>query len=443
MRVLFAHQNFPGQYRHLLTHFAADPANEIVFLTRNAHAPFPGIKKIVYQTRREPATGTHHYVRPLERAVLYGQEVARVALGLKEKGFVPDIMIGHNAWGETLYLKDVYPDAPLLSYFEFFYSGHGLDVDFDPEFPTTIDTRMRVRTLNAINLFGLHVADRGQTATEWQRGTYPARYRDMISVVHEGVDTEVVKPDPKAVLKLNGGLSLSQSDEVVTYISRKLEPYRGFHIFMRALPEILKRRPKAHAVIVGADGKGYGHDYPKGGTWRQAMLDEVDGKLDASRVHFLGQVRYETYLKVLQVSSAHIYLTYPFVLSWSMLEAMAAGCLVIGSATPPVKEVIRDGENGLLVDFFDTEAIAEKVESALAGPSHMEPLRVSARRTIVAKYDCASVCLPQQLQLIEGLVCGAPGQARLEIARSCLASQALQTRLTAGLARDAYRMNGV
>ena len=175
MRILFVHQNFPGQYAHLLTHYASDPSNEIVFLTRRANASFPQIRKIVYRLSREANPKTHFYVRSIENAVLHGQAVARVALRLKKEGFVPDVILGHNAWGETLYLKDVYPDGPLLAYFEYYYRASGGDIGFDPEFPETMDVRLRVRTLNAVNLMGLEAADRGQTATEWQHSTYPTR----------------------------------------------------------------------------------------------------------------------------------------------------------------------------------------------------------------------------------------------------------------------------
>ncbi|MGP1677851.1 MAG: glycosyltransferase family 4 protein [Burkholderiales bacterium] len=407
MRILFAHQNFPGQYAHLLRHFAAQPGNEIVFLTRNAHAPFPGIRKVVYQTGRVAGSHTHHYVRPLEDAVQHGQAVSRAALELREQGFVPDIMIGHNAWGETLYLKDVFPSTPLLAYFEYFYRPAGTDLDFDAEFAPSFDKRLRIRTLNAVNLLGLDAADLGQTATQWQQRQYPRRYRDMISVVHEGIDTETVRPDAQAVLTLKQGLSLSRDDEVLTYVARNLEPYRGFHVFMRALPEILRRRPKAQVLIVGGDNPGYGPRPPKDRSWRQFMLDEMGGRIDASRVHFLGQVPYDTYLKVLQLSLAHVYLTYPFVLSWSMLEAMAAGCLVIASATPPVEEVIGDGDNGLLVDFFDVKGLAEKVETALGERERFDRMRARARQTIEEHYDFRRVCLPRQLGLIQSLLSGA------------------------------------
>lgn len=406
MRILFVHQNFPGQYLHVLRHLAAERAHEIVFLTKNANAGCPGIRKIVYRTHREMGQSTHHYLRTSESAVLHGQAVARAALMLKKQGFVPDILIGHNGWGETLYLKDVFPEAPLLSYFEFFYRAAGSDVGFDPEFPADLDARLRVRMQNAVNLIGLEAADRGQCPTAWQKAQYPGRYHDMISVVHEGIDTDLLKPDDKAQLALSGGLMLARADEVVTYVARNLEPYRGFHVFMRALPGILRKRPKAHVLIVGGDEVSYGHPLPNGQTYRDKMLKEVGSQLDPKRVHFLGKVPYPVFLKVLQVSSAHVYLTYPFVLSWSMLEAMSAGCLVVGSATPPVAEVISHRENGLLVEFFSTAQITEAVEEALADRRRMQEIRDSARRTVVERFDLKKKCLPAQLNLIEDLIGG-------------------------------------
>ena len=407
MRLLFVHQNFPGQYAHLLWHYASDPANEIVFVTRHANARLAGIRKIVYKQRREAGENTHGYVRSIEQAVPHGQAVARVAHALKKEGFVPDAMLGHNAWGETLYLKDVFPDAPLLAYFEYYYRASGGDIGFDPEFGETPDTRPRVRTLNAVNLMGLEAADRGQTPMRWQHCTYPARYRDLIAVAHDGIDTARIKPAADARLDLPGGRALSREDEVVTYVARNLEPYHGFHVFMRALPEIQRRRPQARVVILGGDDVSYGREPRDGRTWRQVLLAEVGAKLDASRVHFLGRVPYATVVNALQVSSAHVYLTYPFPLSWSPLEAMAAGCALIGSATPPVQEVIRDGENGLLVDFFDTKAIAESVAALLGEPKRFAALRARARETIERRFDLARVCLPLQRALVESILRGA------------------------------------
>ena len=405
MRYLFVHQNFPGQYRHLVAHLRNDPKNEVVFLTEREDRSMANVRKIVYKTSRAVSKSTHHYLHQVEHAVLRGQAVARVALKLKTAGFTPDIMVGHNAWGEILYLKDVFPDVPLLGYFEFFRKPWGGCLDFDPEFPPDDDSRAKLRTLGSVDLLGLQAADWGQTATEWQRSQHPVEYQSKIAVVHEGIDTDVVKPDPDATLTLDG-ITLSRKDEVITYVARNLEPYRGFHTFMRALPAVLKRRPKAHVVIVGGDDVSYGRLPPTGQTYRSVMLKEVGSQLDMQRVHFMGWVPYEQYLNVLQVSSAHVYLTYPFVLSWSMLEAMAAECLVIASSTAPVLEVIKDRENGLLVDFFSTEQIADRIDEALGHPDRMASIREQARTTIMDRYDLKRKALPSQLKLIEEFVLG-------------------------------------
>lgn len=415
MRILFVHQNFPGQYVHLLRSYAADPSNEIVFLTRNANAPFPGIRKIVYRVAREAGDRTHVYVRPMEQAVLHGQAVARMALKLKKEGFEPDIILGHNAWGETLYLKDVYPNTPLIGYFEFYYRDVGLDLGFDPEFPADLDLRLRVRTLNAVNLLGLQAVDRGQTATRWQLSTYPERYQGLISAVHEGIDTDVVRPDSNAELELADGRRLTRSDGVVTYVARNLEPYRGFHTFMRAVPEIQRLRPKSQIVVVGGDEVSYGRRPAAGSTWRQHLLQELGSRIDASRIHFLGRIPYASYLKVLQISSAHVYLTYPFVLSWSMLEAMAAGCVVIASSTQPVLDILEEGTNGLGFEFFDGKALAERVDAVLGAPDRFNSLRARARTTIQERFDAARVCLPMQKALISSVLHREPATPRRSV----------------------------
>jgi len=403
MKILFVHQNFPGQYLHLARYLGAQPGNEIVFITQRKDATLPGVRNIVYKPHRAVTQNQHHYLVNTEAGLLNAQAVARVALDLKQSGFTPDVMLGHNGWGEPWYLKDVYPNTPLIGYFEFFYRFLGADVGFDPDEPQIFDTAPRIRTKNLGNLLGLDAADMGQTPTEWQRSLYPAAFQSRLHVTHEGVDTELVKPDSSACLSLpESGIDLTLDDEVVTYVARNLEPYRGFPNFMRSLPAILVRRPNAHVLIVGGDEVSYGHRLPEGQTHKQRMLAELGSSLDMKRVHFLGKVPYPVFLKVLQVSRAHVYLTFPFVLSWSMLEAMSAGCLVIGSKTAPVEEVIRDGQNGLLVDFFSVAAISEQVVDALAaGRDGYADIRQNARRTIVEKYDLKTICLPAQLQLLK------------------------------------------
>jgi glycosyltransferase involved in cell wall biosynthesis len=404
MKLLFIHQNFPGQYVHAARHLAR-AGHEVTFITQPRQARIEGIRKLEYQPRPASDGAAHPYLRELENGVANGLEVAKLCHWLDRDGFVPDIVIGHNGWGEILYIKDVWPQVPLLGYFEFFYRASGSDVDFDREFPPEPDAALRLRTRNAINLLGLDAVDSGQSPTEWQRAQYPERHRNRITVVHEGVDTELVRPDSTARLWLGNGRCLSCADEIVTFSARDLEPYRGFHIFMRALPEILERRPAAQVLIVGGDGVSYGRRPQHSGSYRARLLAELDGGLDLRRVHFLGHLPYRQYLTVLQLSTVHVYLTYPFVLSWSLLEAMGAGCLIVSSRTAPVEEVMRDGDNGFLVDFFDFHALANRVVEGLAGKDGIESQRIkaAARQTVLDRYDLNTVCLPAYLALLRRL----------------------------------------
>ena len=404
MKILFVHQNFPGQYLHLARHLGAIPGNQVVFITQRTDASLPGVRNIVYKPARPVTAGVHHYLAETEAGVLNAQNVARIALDLKTAGFVPDVMLGHNGWGELWYLKDVFPNTPLIGYFEFFYKRYGADVGFEPGVEEIFDTGPRIRTKNLGNLLALDAADAGQCPTQWQKSLYPAVYQPKLQVVHEGIDTQRLMPDVNARFRIpETDIELKAGDEVVTYVARNLEPYRGFPSFMRSLPAILKCHPNARVVIVGGDETSYGPRLPDGQTFKQKMLAELGSTLDLRRVHFLGKVPYPTFVKILQVSAVHVYLTYPFVLSWSMLEAMAAGCLVVGSKTAPVEEVIRDGENGLLVEFFALEKIAERVIDVLANRTTYDAVRRNARRTILERYDLQTICLPAQLKLLESV----------------------------------------
>jgi glycosyltransferase involved in cell wall biosynthesis len=407
MRALFLHQNFPAQYRHLVRRLANRPENEVYFITQaNANA-MRGVTKIVYKPFLPAQSTCHPFSIDVDRAIRTGLAAAEACRALRARGFRPDIVIGHNGWGETLFVKDVFPDAPLLSYFEFFYHAHGVDVDFDPEFTSVFGDPARLRTRNAVNLMGFNAADWGHTATSWQRSLYPGDMRRRITAIHEGVDTTRVKPNPDAWLRLPGhDRKLTRNDEVITYVARNLEPYRGFHVFMRALPEILRRRPQARVIVVGGDGVSYGTPPPIGVSYRDWLQQELRDSLDWARVHFLGQVSYETYLTVLQVSSAHVYLTYPFVLSWSFAEALACGCLVIGSKTAPVLEVLEDRVNGLLVDFFSTTELADRLDEVFEHPDRLQELRDRARQTAVTRFDLTTSQLPKWERLVENLVSG-------------------------------------
>ncbi len=386
MKILFLHPNFPAQFRHVATALGKDPGNQVVYCTNRQEGKIEGVTKVVYQKSRTAAATTHHYVRTLENAVLEGQAVYRLGLKLKAENFIPDIIYGHSGWGPTLFMKDVFPQSTLLCYFEWFYHAHGSDADFDPSDPLSADDEVRIRVKNAPILIDLYSCDRGLSPTKWQRQQFPIEFQPKINVCHDGVDIDYFKPieDAKLVLpRIN--LDLSEAEEIITYVARGMEPYRGFPQLIETISLLQTQRPKAHFVIVGNNRVAYGKSLPNDQTYKDLMLAKFP--LDMERVHFTGLLPYHEYLQVLQASSVHIYLTRPFVLSWSMLEAMSTGCLIVASQTAPVQELIQDGVNGLLVDFFNTQQIAERVIEALDNPEQMDAIRRRARETIVESYD--------------------------------------------------------
>jgi glycosyltransferase involved in cell wall biosynthesis len=400
MRIVFLHQNFPAQFVHIARDLLADGHEVVAIVPETHHLPTP----VPLRRYALPAPGAfpplldHH-----ARCVARGTSVAGALRQLDLEGFAPDVVIGHGGWGETLFVKDVFPRTRLLLHAEFCYAAEGADVGFDPEFPVAnpVLSRIRVRARNMPMLQAMLAADVAVAPTHWQANTFPDSLRRRMVVLHEGIDTARARPDPNATVALaRDNLVLRAGDEVVTFVARNLEPYRGYHQFMRTLPRILAERPRARAVIVGGDGVSYGSSPPDGGSWKTRILREVAGDLDMSRVHFLGRVTHDALLKLLQISAAHVYLTYPFVLSWSLLEAMSAGALIIGSDTAPVREVIEHGRNGLLCDFFDNAGLADLVVSALADQGRHAMLRRAARQTVVNRFDMESVCLPRWRRLI-------------------------------------------
>jgi glycosyltransferase involved in cell wall biosynthesis len=402
MRFLFVHQNFPGQFRHVASALADSPEHQVVGVgalesIRDRPILHPKIQTLAYPFDRLASAQTHGYVRGYEVQVYRAQAVARLALELKASGFSPDVMVAHPAWGEAMFLGDIFPHAKLIVYCEFFYHGTGSDLGFDPEFPSSLDDQLRVRIRNSAQLVSLEAAHAGISPTAWQRSQYPAGLQSTIQVLHEGVDSARLAPDPAAVFERDG-LRLGCADEVITYVARNLEPYRGFHTFMRALPEILRARPRARVLIVGGDEVSYGVSAPGGGTYRSLYCTELKDQIDWSRVHFTGKLPATDYLKVLQISSCHVYLTYPFVLSWSLVEALSAGCAVVASDTAPVREVIRDGDNGVLTDFFDARQLAHRVATVLETPDAYRDMRHRARAGVVAQFDLTTHCLPKWVQ---------------------------------------------
>ena len=404
MNILIIHQNFPGQFKLLAQALAGNPDIKLVALGDASRYPsdlknpysFP---LITYSSRNSEPSKAHHYLAGVEQSIRRGQDVLRACLQIKAKGFVPDLIIGHPAWGEMYFIKDAFPDAKLISYFEFFYQPSGTDFGFDPEFQNSIDDIYKLRIRNTTQLHALSVSDAGVSPTAWQRSTYTKRDQGLVHVIHEGLDLERLRPDPRASFRLADGRTLDRTSPVITFVSRQLEPYRGFHRFMRALPKLQKLLPKAHFVIVGSDGVSYGSPPPKlYKNYREMMLNEVGSDLDINRTHFTGRIDYSDYIKLLQISRLHIYMTYPFVLSWSMLEAMACGAPILGSATPPVKEVIKQGETGFLFDFFDSEGLVENAIRMMNRDN--SDLISNARDLLDSSYSFTKNSYPKYIELI-------------------------------------------
>ncbi len=391
----------PGQFRHLIRHLSTAGGHRVICVGRRKDFTQPGVGRVTYDLPASALAAANAFLTPFENAIRHGLQVARACQALLDQDFRPDLIVAHPGWGESLYLRDVFPTVPLLHYCEFFYNPHGADTNFDPSDLQDLSRNCATRTRNAHLLLALTAGDWGISPTQWQKRQHPAMLQDRISVRFDGIDTALACPDPAARFTLPDGHVVGAGAPVVTYVARNLEPYRGFPSFMRAIPAILRALPDARIAIVGADGVSYGKRPPGGGTWRDAMMAEIaDADPDMNRVHFLGPLPYADYLRLLRVSAAHVYLTVPFVLSWSMLEAMASGCVVIGSATPPVQEVIEDGQNGLLVDFFSPDAIARRVIEVVGSGARLDPIRRAARRTALDRYGLDR-CLPAQLSLLD------------------------------------------
>jgi glycosyltransferase involved in cell wall biosynthesis len=399
MRILFVHQNFPGQYVHLAPALARR-GHEVVALTKREGLAMPGVRSVQYSFEFTPGPGTHPLLHSVDKALAYGEAAVRAATETKKAGFTPDVICAHPGWGETLFLKDLWPKARQIHYCEFHFRSYGPAQIFDPQGAISLDKLFNTRARSSISLSALDAMDIGVTPTHWQHSQFPSPYRERITVQHDGINTALCRPRADAAVTLPGGRVLTAADRVVTYVARNLEPTRGFPQFMRAMERLLTRRPDVEVLVIGGDETSYGEAHPSGRTWRQAMLDEV--LIDPARIHFLGKMRYDHYLQALQISAAHVYMTQPFVLSWSVLEAMSAGCLVVASDTEPVREVIEDGHNGLLVDYFDCEALVSRIEAALREPRVYDEIRTGARTTVEERY-CLARCLPVHIRLVESL----------------------------------------
>ena len=408
MKILFIHQNFPGQFKFLAPALVQQGHEVVAMIMQKTDLEvWQGVKLVSYLPNRSSTPNIHPWVSDFETKTIRGEACYRAALKLKDTGFIPDVIIAHPGWGESLFLKDVWPESKLGIYCEFYYHAQGADVGFDPEFPTKDDgevCRLRLKNLN--HLLHFEVADAGISPTHWQASTFPADFKSKITVIHDGIDTKIVAPNSNITLTLNGNVNLTKQDEVITFVNRNLEPYRGYHIFMRALPALLKERPNAIVLIVGGDDVSYGARPDDGKKWKDIFIDEIrpaTSIADWQRVHFLGTIPYESFIPLLQLSTVHVYLTYPFVLSWSLLEAMSVGCAIVASDTQPLHEAIVHDKTGRLVDFFDHQALAKEICQLLDNAKLRAKLGKNARAFAIKHYDLQTICLPNQLAWVNQL----------------------------------------
>lgn len=404
MNFLFIHRNFPAQFQHLAAELAKDKNNNVFFITNNTTTKtFGNIKKIVYKLKRQVPLDCHRYLRFYEESIIHGQAAAEAMISLQKQGFVPDVIYGHS-WGASMFVKDIFPNVPYIAYLEWYYNPVNSDVDFGKK-PLDIDARANLSCKNAHILQDLVNCDYGVSPTYWQRDQFPNVFHNKIKVIHEGVNTDFCVPNENVSFKIpNSEIVLTRNDEILTYATRGMEEYRGFPEFMKTASVLMKQRPNLHVIVGGEDRVCYGRQL-KNDTWKAKMLRELE--FDGNRLHFTGPLPYNEYLKLLQVSKVHLYLTYPFVLSWSLIEALSASCCIVASDTQPVKEVIQDRFNGVLTDFYDINAMAEKINDILDNPDKYKEIRDNARKTAVEKYDLKKL-LPQQVQFIKDIAMRKP-----------------------------------
>jgi glycosyltransferase involved in cell wall biosynthesis len=392
MKIVLAHRHGPGQFVHLACHLA-NAGWQVSFLCEAMNVRLPGIRTLSQPvTSPPPATPFAQYHQEL------GLKTAKTLESLVREEGAPDIVYGHIGWGSMMFARDVLPNTPLIGYCEHYYHASGRDVGFDPNDEITLAKRTQLRLRNAAQLTTLDQLDAAISPTKWQKSAFPAAYHHKIGVCHDGIDTHRCQPNPQASVTLPDGRVLTARDQVVTYVARDLEPYRGFPTFMRAAAKLAEENPEAVFVVAGGDGVSYGQSRADGRTWRDVMMAET--QIDPSRIHFLGQIPHDQLIRLYQISSVHVYLTYPFVLSWSILEAMACSAAVIASDTGPCHDVIRDRQNGFLTDFWDSDALAARMTSCLTQQNSLGTMRKRARKTIVDHFDLR-LCLDKQTSLLE------------------------------------------
>ena len=406
LRILFVHNNFPAQFGRLAGVLAATRGVEVRAIASQSGRDLPSVKVLRYRSPSGTAPAVHTFARKFERDTRYGEEVLYAGLALRDEGFEPDVVFVHPGWGEGLPLRLLFPNAKIVVYAEFFYRAHGADVGFDDQYRELgIDGLVQIELRNAGQLLALCQSDAILAPTEWQRSLYPAEFRSRIEVIHDGIDTKTAHPDRNGQVSLPNGLHYTRSDKLLTYVSRSLEPIRGFHVFLDMLPDLMRLHPDLQVVVVGADKTSYGAGPPDAANWREHYMQRIASKIDLSRLHFFSRLDYLVLLDLFRTTRLHFYYSYPFVLSWSLLEAMACGAVVVGSKTPPVEEAIEDGVSGYLLPFRDTKAAITRASDILSHPGDHVEIGRNARESVVRRFDFETISKPACLALLRRLGC--------------------------------------
>lgn len=392
MKYLFVHDACPGQFIHLFRYLHRQRGTEILAASRKGTTQKLPVQQVVYEM---PDNASKLGAR--QSASALGLDLAQKLQPFVEKGYRPDFIISHSSSGAALYLRDLFPDARFTSFLEWYYQNpSAIDVKNEQAFHKVCAANAARNGIIAEEFGG---ADAAYAPTKFQRSQFPNRWQDGMHVAHEGVDTSVFAPDPTATFA-HGNHVFTSEDEVITYAARGMEHTRGFAAFMRAVAKVQKERANVHVLIAGADRKCY----DPGGRGKAGLKSWAEKKVDydPARTHFVGLVKEPEFIKMLQVSSLHAYLSIPFVLSWSCLNAMSVGIPVLASDNAPVQEVITDGQNGRLVDPKNIDSIVEHMVALLDDPAEATQMGRAGRETILADFELAA-CVDRQLKIIQGV----------------------------------------
>ena len=408
MHVLFVHENFPAQFGQVAVQLARVPGNRCTFVSSRSPGPVPGIEHIQYKTAGGAQQSTHFCSRTFENQTWSSHALYEA---MRQRPDIrPDLIVAHSGFVSSLFLRELYPQTPQIGYFEYFYRTHDSDVDFRHDLQLLSDNELlRCRARNAQLLLDLHNCDAGYTPTQFQRAQLPQEYQPKVRQIFDGIDIGFWKQSALGS-RTYQGITIPADSRMVTYVSRGFESLRGFDIFLQAADRICRARPDVHVVVVGEDRVCYGGDSKFIGqqTFKEWTINKY--RPDLSRIHFVGRLPPDQLVNLFSISDVHLYLTGPFVLSWSLMNALSCSCVVLASDTAPVREVIQQGQTGLLADFFDVEAFTETALRVLKSPDEFRHLGIAGRQLIESRYSLPD-CLQQLQQLFRETVDRGTGDA--------------------------------